>query len=125
MAKERPYEMALHENRVTYETIKAWVLDAYFDFCRDRGVISGRPHIEILGGISYEYAESFERPVELLMLEVVFMILNGGWYEQPMISHRKKIQEMIADHGLNNLLTDVPEEEAELFRHDLRILNLI
>lgn len=100
-------------------------MEAYFDFCRDRGVVLGRPHAEILGGVSYEYEGAFERPVERLMLEVVCMVLNGGWYQQPMNYHREQIQKIVADDSLENLLADVPQEEAETFRHDLKILKLI
>ena len=117
--------MALHEERVTYQTIKAWALEAYFDFCRDRGVVSGRPHAEMLGGVVYEYEGIFERPVEQLMLEVVHLVLNGGWYANPMSYHREQVQQLMAEHGLENLLSDVPEEEAGLFKHDLTILKLI
>jgi hypothetical protein len=117
--------MALHEHRVTYPTIKQWVMEAYFDFCRDRGVVMGRPHAEILGGVSYEYEGCFERPVERLMLEVVCMVLNGGWYQQPMDYHREQIQKILVESSLENLLSDVPQEEADLFRHDLKILKLI
>lgn len=117
--------MTLHEHRVTYLTIKQWVMEAYFDFCRDRGVVLGRPHAEILGGVSYEYEGCFERPVERLMLEVVCLILNGGWYPQPMNYHREQIQKLIAESSLENLLVDVPAEEADMFLHDLEILKLI
>jgi hypothetical protein len=117
--------MAIHEHRVNYSTIKQWVLEAYFDFCRDRGVALERPHAEILGGISYEYEGCFERPIEILMLEVICMALNGGWYQQPMKYHKAKIQKLIAEYRLENLLADVPSDEAELFVHDLKILKLI
>ncbi|CAN7613991.1 hypothetical protein [Acidovorax sp. LjRoot194] len=43
--------MNLHEQRVNYSTIKQWAMDAYFYFSRDRGVILGRPHAEIIGGV--------------------------------------------------------------------------
>lgn len=118
-------DMKLHEHRVTYSTIKQWVTEAYFDFCRDRGVVLGRPHVEIVGDVSYEYEGAFERPVERLMLEVVCMVLNGGWYEQPMNYHRAQIQKIAADGGLEDLLADLPKDEAETFRHDLTILKLI
>jgi hypothetical protein len=100
-------------------------MEAYFDFCRDRGVVLGRPHAEILGGISYEYEGCFERPIERLMLEVICMVLNGGWYQQPMSYHRDQIQKFITESSLEDLLADVPQEEANLFRHDLEILKLV
>ena len=122
--QEKIFNM-LHEERVKYETLKSWMLEAYFDFCRDRGVVSGRAHAEILGGVVYEYETCLERPVEQLMREVIHVVLNGGWYEQPMTYHRAQIQQLIAEHGLESLLMDVPKDEADVFRHDLHILNLI
>jgi hypothetical protein len=86
----------LHEERVPYGTIKSWVLEAYYAFCRDRGVVSGRSHAEILGGLVYEYEETFERPVERLMLEVIHIVLNGGWYAHAMSSHCKQARQFIA-----------------------------
>lgn len=115
----------LHEVRIPYGTIKSWVLEAYYDLCRDRGVLSGRSHAEILGGVVYEYDETFERPIERLMLEVVHIVLNGGWYAYPMSYHREKAQRIMEEHGLENLLAVVPQEEAEAFKHDLKVLKLI
>jgi hypothetical protein len=117
--------MAMHENRLTYETIKSWAMEAYFDFCRDRGVANGRPHAEILGGVSNEFDGCFDRLIEQLMFEVVCMVLNGGWYEQPMAYHREKIQKVLRENGLEGLLAEVPKDEADMFRHDLLILGLI
>lgn len=116
--------MKLHDQRVTYSTIKCWITDAYFDFCRDRAIVLGRPHLEILAGISYEFESSFERPVERLMMEVVCMVLTGGWYQLPMKHHQDQIQKLITENGLENLLAAVPKDEADLFRHDLKILKL-
>ncbi len=117
--------MNMLEKRVPYETIKAWVLEAYFDFCRDRGVVQGRPPADIMGAVSYEYEVCFERPIERFMFEVIYIVLSGGWYELPMAYHYEQIQKLITEYGLENLLVDVPEDEAKLFRHDLRILKLI
>lgn len=100
-------------------------MDAYFDFSRDRGVILGRPHVEIVGGVFYEYEFSFDRKIERLMLHVICMVLSGGWYREPMNYHREQIKEIFANDTLQNLLADIPQEEAALFQHDLKILQLI
>lgn len=117
--------MALHEERVTYQAIKVWALEAYFDFCRDRGLVKRWSHREILGSVDYEFENTFERVVENLMLCVVQLVLSGGWYAEAEENMRRFIAEQLAEHCLENFLADVPEEEAEAFKHDLKILKLI
>ena len=70
----------LHDERVTYSEIKTWVLEAYYDFCRDRGIVNGLPHLQILGYIDYNYEVTFERTVEQIMFRMTELILSGGWY---------------------------------------------
>jgi len=117
--------MPLHEKRVNYETIKAWVLEAYYDFCRDRGHGESWSQDGVLGAVEYEYECTFERPVENLMLKVIELVLSGGWHKEIEQNIRKRIAVQLAEHGLENLLADVPSDEAEAFRHDLNILKLI
>lgn len=117
--------MAFQEERVTYQAIKVWALEAYYDFCRDRGLVKRWSHREILGSVDYEFENAFERPVEKLMLSVVQLVLSGGWYAEAERNMRRSIEGQLAEHGLENLLADVPQEEAKLFKHDLTILKLI
>lgn len=117
--------MNLNENRVDYGTIKSWVLEAYYDFCRDRGHAKGWSHDAILGSVEYEYECTFERPVENLMLKVAELVLSGGWHKEVEKNIRDKIFSNIKENGLENLLAGVPEEEYELFQHDLRVLKII
>jgi hypothetical protein len=115
----------MHGERATYETIKSWALAAHYDFCRDTGLVSRRPYLEVLGRIEYEFENTFDLPVEKLMLCVVQLVLTGGWYPDAEKNYRRAIQDQIAQYGLEKLLSDVPQEEANLFRHDLNILKLI
>lgn len=117
--------MSLHEERVNYGTIKTWVLEAYYDFCRDRGHGKGWNHDGVLGAVEYEYECAFDRPVENVMLKVVELVLSGGWHKEIEQNIRRRIAEQLAKHGLENLLADVPADEAEAFRRDLTILKLI
>lgn len=115
----------MHSERVTYQTIKIWVLDAYYDFCRDRGLGKRWSHREVLGSIDYEFENTFQSPVENFMLCVVQLVLSGGWHSDGEQHMRKWIGDQLVEHGLEEILKNVPEEEAELFRHDLRILKII
>jgi hypothetical protein len=115
----------LHEERVTYEVLKSWALEAYYEGCRDHAVMKGWPHEQIMGYVSYTFEDGFERPVEDLMWRVILLVLSGGWHKEIEQNIRGKIADQLAEHGLENLLAEVPVEEAEAFRHDLTILKLI
>jgi hypothetical protein len=87
--------------------------------------MKGWPHEQIMGYVDYQFENSFERPVEKLMWRVVLLVLSGGWHPDWDSSTRQLIADQISEYGLESLLADVPNEEAETFRHDLKILNLI
>lgn len=113
------------EERITYQTLKEWALGSYFDFCRDRGVVKGMSHLEVVGYVSLDFEYGFERQIEDLMWRVVLLVLSGGWHSYFDVKQRQLIADQVAEHGLENLLADVPKDEADLFRHDLEILKLI
>lgn len=115
----------LHEERVTYGTLKSWALDCYYEGCRDHAVAKGWPHEQIMGYVDYQFENIFERPLESLMWRVILLTLSGGWHPDWDLCARQVITDQIATYGLKTLLTDVPQEEAELFQHDLKILKLI
>ena len=114
-----------NEDRVSYETIKAWALDAYFNFCRDSALMEGASHREVLGHVDLNFEDVYGSQIENLMLCVVQLVLSGGWYPDAERNMRKKIADQISAEGLDSLLQGVPSEEAELFKHDLRILKFI
>jgi hypothetical protein len=115
----------LHEERVTYETLKSWALDCYYEGCRDHAVMKGWPHEQIMGYVIYQFEDTFERSIENFMWQVILLVLSGGWRPEWCHRQRKLIVDSIDEHGLENLLADVPADEAEAFRHDLRILKLV
>ncbi|MBD9547758.1 hypothetical protein IB246_13885 [Pseudomonas sp. PDM01] len=78
-----------------------------------------------MGYVDYQFENSFERPVEDFMWRVVLLILSGGWNQNWYSSARQLIVEQIMRNGIDNILAGVPAAEAELFRHDLRVLKLI
>ncbi|WP_221179172.1 hypothetical protein [Pseudomonas frederiksbergensis] len=115
----------LHEERLTYETLKAWALDCYYEGCRDHAVMKGWPHEQVMAYVDYQFEHSFERPVEEFMWRVILLILSGGWHQDWYSSARQLITEHIIKDGIDNILAGVPAAEAELFLHDLRVLKLI
>lgn len=117
--------MRSNEGRATYENIKSGVLEAYYDFCRDRGVVKRMSHLEVLGYVDCEYEDIFESPLENLMLTVARLILTGGWYPEAEKNFRRSIEQQLSSNSLESLLVEVPKNEADLFLHDLQILKLI
>ncbi|MCB6182928.1 hypothetical protein LIN78_05120 [Leeia sp. TBRC 13508] len=115
----------LHEERKTYETLKSWALENYFDGCRDHAVMNGWPHEQIMGYVIYQFEDGFERPIENLMWQVILLVLSGGWHAEWVIQQRQIIFDCIEEHGLDALLAEVPKEEAQTFKHDLKILKFV
>lgn len=114
-----------HKDRLTYETLKAWALECFYEGCRDQAVVKGLPHEQILGYVDYQFEDSFELPVEQFMWRVVLLILSGGWYQDWYLSARQIVADQIQLEGIDEILAGVPEAESEMFRHDLKILKLI
>ena len=115
----------LHEERVTYETLKTWALESYYEGCRDHGVMQGWSHEQVMGYVSYTFENGFERVIENLMWRVVLLVLSGGWQPTWEASTRSGITDEIVIHSLEKLLAGLPQEEAKAFKHDLTILKLI
>ena len=115
-----------NDERVSYQNIKDYALDAYYYFCRDSGVVLKMSNYEVTGYVSYEYEDVYKRPIEKLMLCVVLLILNGGWYPEQDLYYRSEFNKIIQEnHSLNKLLENIPQEESELFQHDIKIIGLI
>ena len=116
--------MSLHDERVNYETIRLWVLDTYYRGCRENAIGNGWLHEQILGYVSYQFETSFERQVEKLMFNVVLLILSGGWHKGPEKILRDSVDKIIGEIGLNGVLLELPEDEAEAFLQDLKALKI-
>ena len=113
------------DNRATYGAIKTWVLETYFNGCRDNALMKNWPHEQIIGYVSYQFENAFDSDVESLMWHVVLLILSGGWQEEMALNIRCGIEDVISRHGLDNLLQNIPIDEAEEFMHDLKIIKVI
>ena len=111
--------MSLHDERVSYQTIKLWALETYFNGCRDNALVKGWPHEQVIGYVSYQFESTFERPIERLMWDVVLLILSAGWHARPEQNIRNEIALCMDVYGLEELLEGVPEDEVQIFRHDL------
>lgn len=117
--------MNLKNKRKSYSEIKSSVLDAYFTFCRDHGLVLNRPFEQVLGAIDYNFDGVFVLPVENIMLSIVKLVLSGGRYPDVEENIRKRIKEDIASYGLNNILADLSLVERDEFLHDLQVLKFV
>jgi hypothetical protein len=119
--------------RRTYFKLKSQVLDAYFDACRDFAIVQGYSHEQVMQVVGKKFENMPVRPVEKLMLTVIFYVLCGGWYPERHQKMQASIAEQIRTNGLEKLISEIPdgiqegdeESEKEVFVHDLRILKFI
>jgi hypothetical protein len=114
-----------HDVRATYDEIKSGALSTYFDGCIAMGIRSRQPHEQALGYLAYNYEDAFHRPIENLMLLTVQIALSGDWYPGPCASLRRRLLEIVTEHGLDALLNELPSEERQVFTHELRSLNVV
>ncbi len=123
----------MNQNRVSYFQIKNWILENYWDGCRDHGSLpstKGKAEwtLEQIASDVYDgYAgggDSFDSPLEYLMLEVVCFVLSC-WYPAQSEYHKDKICRSLSENNLEGMLEGVPEEEVDAFRHDLSVLGFI
>lgn len=115
----------LNDERLSYEILKSYALDAYFDYCRDRALKSGFSHGEIIGYVSCIFEDGFESSIENLMWDVIILVISGGWYVEWNEKLRANIVSRIKNDGLANVLAEIPDDEADIFVRDLKLLNLI
>jgi hypothetical protein len=117
--------MSLGSKRKTYKEIKSSLLDAYFTFARDLGLVFGQPFVQVIGAVSSDYEGVFALPVENIMRGIVTLVLSAGRFPEPEANIRKKIRELIASNGLENILADLPQDEKKELLHDLKVLKLL
>lgn len=123
----------MENNRAIYSEIKSWILENFWDGCRDHGPLdrTGKGNFWSLDQIvsdvydGYSGGEgSFDSPIEYLMLEVVSLVLSC-WYPSQAEYHKQRIIELLKCNDLSEMLKSIPLDEAEEFKHDLKVLNII
>ena len=117
--------MSKFEDRGDYCTIKFGVLDTFYEFCRDRGIVMGMTHLDVMGYIDYEYENAFTHPLEQLMYRVVELVLVGGWHEGVDKFIRLKIAAQLSELNLEDLLSGVDSLEVEMLKRDMSAVGLL
>ena len=110
---------------MSYQKIKSDVLDAYFDFCRDRGWKMNFSHGQVLGSVSYEFENVYESNEDKLMFCVVLMVLSGGWYAEPIASAREWVTECLNNKTVENIFQNMEHGDADFLRLDMNALGLL
>ncbi|QOT79037.1 Imm2 family immunity protein [Cupriavidus basilensis] len=116
------------EDRVSYSVMRAWIFSRYYSYCRSK-LNNKSSWVEGESEVGYAYDEldnSFELPVERLMLEVLTLILDAGrGSEQAGAYHRKAIEDLLENNDLSEMLKDIPMDEVEEFKIDINVLGVI
>jgi len=119
------------DSRVSYPEMKSSVLENYWEACRDHGPATKAAGVWELAQISSDVYDgyaggsgSFDSPLEYLMLEVISLVLSC-WYPDQADFHRARIAELMRDNDIGAMLSSIPFDEAEVFKHDLKILRII
>ncbi|MCP1443231.1 hypothetical protein J3D54_002363 [Pseudomonas sp. GGS8] len=115
------------EERVTYGEIRAWFLGSYYSYCRVK-LSHQSPWAEGESEAGYAYSElenSFDLPIEKLMLEVLALILSAGRSSEKIQKyHLDVISGLLKQIELPSVLEELPSDEAAELIEDLRLLDL-
>lgn len=112
------------DERITYSEMKDLALGAYFDFCRDSGLVRRQNHDQVVARVMYTFEFGFENPLEDVMWNLIILVLSGGWDVNFEVRQRELIVNSLRGNDLQAMLVDVPGDEVEQFIHDLSVLNL-
>lgn len=115
------------EDRVTYGEIRAWFLGSYYSYCKVK-LSHQSSWAEGESEVGYAYGElenSFELPIEKLMLEVIALILSAGRSpEKVQKYHLDTISKLLEEFELSSILKDLPSDEVVELKDDLRLLGV-
>ncbi|WP_127960428.1 hypothetical protein [Serratia microhaemolytica] len=118
--------------RAGYQEIKTSLLELYYIYCQQKFDSTGRnmsiwlkDESEI--GYAYgEFCDSYDLPIENIMLEVLSLILRAGrGPEKAEQYHYNRIAEILSEHSLDDLIADIDEEERKDLLYDMKLLKLL
>lgn len=116
------------EEITTYRELREYFLSRYYGYCRTKLNHKSR-WSEGESEVGYAYSEfdnSFDTPVEKLMLEVLSLILDAGRAKENIQEyHRSAIRKIFDENELSDMLKKIPAEDASELKSDLRILGFI
>lgn len=115
------------EDRVTYSEIRAWFLGCYYSYCKVK-LSHQSSWAEGESEVGYAYGElenSFDLPIEKLMLEVIALILSAGRSPNKVKRHHlDAISKILEEIKISSILEELPSAESAELEDDLRLLGL-
>lgn len=117
--------------RMSYKDIKHELLDGLYsdfknNFYTQKILGSEVSYKETITKLYDDFEHVYERPVEKLMFYTIFIVLDYGYKSGGFEYYYSQFKNIInQNEGLLKLLEDIPQEEGELFQHDLKIIGLI
>lgn len=113
------------EPRLTFEELRDWICRCYFHLCTYRLKSEKtfyKKRILLFHNISANDEGVFERPIERIMYQTVLLILASDCEPNELELFWKHLELELADHDLDTLLSDIPEDEAKIFVSHLNTL---
>jgi hypothetical protein len=115
------------EERVTYNEIRAWFLNSYYSYCKAK-LRHKSPWAEGESEVGYAYGElenSFDLPVEKLMLEVLALVFSAGRSSEEVEKyHLRAISGLLEEIERSSVFRELPSDEAAELIDDLKVLGL-
>lgn len=116
------------QERDTYYMIKEIFLGNLFDLCKDFNQLKSTNdynYSTFISIIDDDFLYTYESSIEKLMFKVVCLIMTGGWDESLVKYFTNEIALILSEFSLDQLLIDIPKEEASDFIEDLKAVNLM
>lgn len=116
-------EKRYKDPRVNFRKLKQWVSEGIYDDYLASIPPRRNPfdRFQTLASIADGYENVFERPIENLMLAVIFIVLGAG-DEKWECYHRGEIEKILSEYDLSDLLEELESDERSYLRVDLQIL---
>lgn len=115
------------EGRVTYGEIRAWFLGSYYSYCKVK-LSHQSSWAEGESEVGHAYGElenSFELPIETLILEVIALIISAGRSQEKVQNyHLDAISKLLEEFKLFSILEYLPFNESVEVKDDLMLLGI-
>lgn len=106
-----------------YEVLDS-LLYTYMGFCRDSRS-KEKNHLEIIYRLDDDFVSMEHHSLELLIHYTGMLSLCSSWHPDASNYFLRKINEIISQHNLDDLLSLLNEECFDQLQRDLKVLNVI
>jgi hypothetical protein len=122
----------MEEERTSYKMMRDWAMDSAYETCRSIVVLAnqnGFESVEKIGLFANFFNEDddiFSSEIEMLMWHTLCIILNYNHNSSVLFERRSQFINKILSHkSFENLVSKIPENEANELRQDLKLLKFI